>query len=72
MDRPQLRRQFCSLRECLSAEEVSAASTALCHRLSYWLPSQLPHPHTPTLPWMVTPTQEIHCAPLWRTECTLS
>ena len=37
MDKPALRQQFCSLRECLPAEEVSAASTALCHRLAAWL-----------------------------------
>jgi 5-formyltetrahydrofolate cyclo-ligase len=44
MDKPQLRRNFCSLRECLPAEEVSAASTAICQRLAAWLPSQLQSP----------------------------
>ena len=36
MEKPQLRRQFCTLRECLPAEEVAAASTALCRRLAAW------------------------------------
>jgi 5-formyltetrahydrofolate cyclo-ligase len=36
MDKPQLRRQFCSLRECLPAEEVADASAALCQRLANW------------------------------------
>ena len=37
MSKPQLRQQFCTLREDLSAEDVSAASAALCHRLVAWL-----------------------------------
>jgi 5-formyltetrahydrofolate cyclo-ligase len=36
MDKPQLRRQFCSVRECLAFEEVAAASAALCQRLANW------------------------------------
>jgi 5-formyltetrahydrofolate cyclo-ligase len=36
MHKPQLRRQFCSLRECLPAEEIAAASAALCRRLAAW------------------------------------
>ena len=36
MDKPQLRRQFCSLRECLPAEGVAAASAALCRRFAGW------------------------------------
>lgn len=36
MHKPQLRRQFCSLRECLPPEEVAAASAALCRRLAAW------------------------------------
>ena len=35
-DKPQLRRQFCSLRECLPPKEVAAASAALCQRLAGW------------------------------------
>lgn len=40
MDKPRLRRQFCSLRECLPPEEVTTASTALCQRLAAWLVPQ--------------------------------
>jgi len=36
MNKPQLRRHFCSLRECLSPQEVATASTALCQRLAAW------------------------------------
>jgi 5-formyltetrahydrofolate cyclo-ligase len=36
MDKPQLRRQFCAARECLPAEDVAAASAALCGRLAGW------------------------------------
>ena len=36
MDKPRLRRQFCSVRECLAFEEVAAASAALCQRLANW------------------------------------
>jgi 5-formyltetrahydrofolate cyclo-ligase len=35
-DKPRLRRHFRSLRERLSAEEVAAASAALCQRLAAW------------------------------------
>jgi 5-formyltetrahydrofolate cyclo-ligase len=35
-DKPRLRRHFRPLRERLSAEEVAAASTALCQRLAAW------------------------------------
>jgi 5-formyltetrahydrofolate cyclo-ligase len=35
-EKPELRHQFCSLRECLPAEEVAAASAALCRRLAGW------------------------------------
>jgi len=38
MDKSNLRQQFCTLRECLPAEQVTAASIALCHRLTAWLP----------------------------------
>jgi 5-formyltetrahydrofolate cyclo-ligase len=41
MDKPELRHRFCSLRECIPAEDVIAASAALCHRLAAWLPTQL-------------------------------
>jgi len=40
MNKAQLRRQFCSLRERLPAEEVSAASAAICQRLAAWPPLQ--------------------------------
>ena len=40
MDKPQLRRHFCSLRERLPAEEVSSASAAICRRLAAWPPLQ--------------------------------
>ena len=40
MDKSQLRRDFCSLRECLPAEDVAAASAALCQRLAAWLTNQ--------------------------------
>lgn len=36
MDKPELRQRFCSLRECLPAEAVAAASAALCQRLAVW------------------------------------
>jgi 5-formyltetrahydrofolate cyclo-ligase len=36
LDKPELRHQFCTLRECLPAEEVAAASAALCRRLAAW------------------------------------
>ena len=36
MDKPQLRKHFCALRERFPAEEVTAASTALCQRLAGW------------------------------------
>jgi 5-formyltetrahydrofolate cyclo-ligase len=36
MRKHELRDQFCSLRECLPAEEVAAASTVLCQRLTAW------------------------------------
>ncbi len=40
MDKPQLRRHFCSLRERLTAEEVGSASVAICRRLAAWPPLQ--------------------------------
>ncbi len=40
MDKPQLRRHFCSLRERLTAEEVGSASAAICRRLAAWPPLQ--------------------------------
>jgi 5-formyltetrahydrofolate cyclo-ligase len=43
MDKPQLRHQFCSLRECLPTEEVADASAALCQRLAAWPPLQQPN-----------------------------
>ena len=36
LDKLQLRRRFCSLRERLPADEVAAASAALCQRLAAW------------------------------------
>lgn len=36
MDKPELRSHFCTLRECLPAEDIAAASTALCKRLAAW------------------------------------
>jgi len=42
MDKPQLRRHFCSLRERLTAEEVGSASAAICQRLAAWPPLQSP------------------------------
>jgi 5-formyltetrahydrofolate cyclo-ligase len=38
MDKPELRTHFCALRECLPAEDIATASTALCERLSCFLP----------------------------------
>jgi 5-formyltetrahydrofolate cyclo-ligase len=38
MDKPELRSHFCTLRECLPAEDIAADSTALCERLSRFLP----------------------------------
>lgn len=32
----ELRNQFCTLRECLPPEEMTAASAALCRRLAAW------------------------------------
>ncbi len=40
MDKTQLRRNFRSLREHLSAADVAAASTAICQRLAGWLNEQ--------------------------------
>ena len=40
MDKPQLRCHFCSLRERLTAEEVTTASAAICRRLVAWPPLQ--------------------------------
>ena len=40
MDKPQLRRHFCSLRERLTAEEIGSASAAICRRLAAWPPLQ--------------------------------
>jgi 5-formyltetrahydrofolate cyclo-ligase len=37
MDKPELRAHFCTLRECLPAEDVAAASAVLCQRLTTWL-----------------------------------
>jgi len=36
MGKYELRRDFCTLRECLPPEEVAAASVALCQRLAAW------------------------------------
>jgi len=36
MNKPELCRNFCSLRECLSAREVAASSAAICQRLAAW------------------------------------
>jgi len=36
MNKSELRRHFCSLREGLPAEEVTTASVALCQRLAAW------------------------------------
>jgi 5-formyltetrahydrofolate cyclo-ligase len=36
MDKSQLRRHFCSLRERLSTEDVAAASIVLCRQLADW------------------------------------
>jgi len=36
--KPELRQRLCTLRECMSAEEVTAASIALCRRLAAWPP----------------------------------
>jgi 5-formyltetrahydrofolate cyclo-ligase len=38
MSKPELRRRYCALRECLPAEGIAAASAAICHRLSCFLP----------------------------------
>ena len=38
MDKPELRIQFCELRECLPAEDVVADSAAICRRLASWEP----------------------------------
>ena len=35
-DKSELRTHFCTLRECLPAEEIAAASAALCRRLAAW------------------------------------
>jgi 5-formyltetrahydrofolate cyclo-ligase len=35
-NKPALRHDFCTLRECLPAEEVAAASAALCRHLADW------------------------------------
>jgi len=43
MDKPKLRRQFKSLREDLTAQEVGAASAALCQRLAEWTVLQEAH-----------------------------
>ncbi len=40
MDKTKLRRSFRSRREQLSAQDVTIASTALCHRLAGWLDGQ--------------------------------
>ncbi|MBN1811842.1 MAG: 5-formyltetrahydrofolate cyclo-ligase [Anaerolineae bacterium] len=37
MDKSELRTHFCTLRECLPAGDVAAASAALCQRLAAWL-----------------------------------
>ena len=36
MDKSQLRRQFCSLREALTPQEVALASAAVCRQLATW------------------------------------
>jgi 5-formyltetrahydrofolate cyclo-ligase len=38
MDKPELRTHFCTLRECLPAEDIATASAALRERLSCFLP----------------------------------
>jgi len=56
MDKSELRTHFCTLRECLPAEEIAAASAALCRRLAHWLPGQLPnYPTTQLLTQPTTP-----------------
>ncbi|MDY6874624.1 MAG: 5-formyltetrahydrofolate cyclo-ligase [Chloroflexota bacterium] len=42
MDKPQIRRHFCSLRECLTAGKVTTASAAICRRLAAWPVLQAP------------------------------
>jgi 5-formyltetrahydrofolate cyclo-ligase len=37
MDKAQLRTHYCTLRECLPAEDIATASTTLCQRLSRFL-----------------------------------
>ncbi|MBN1978994.1 MAG: 5-formyltetrahydrofolate cyclo-ligase [Anaerolineae bacterium] len=46
MDKSELRAHFCSLREGLPAEEVAAASVAICRGLARWLADQLPNQPT--------------------------
>jgi 5-formyltetrahydrofolate cyclo-ligase len=36
MTKSQLRHDYCSLRECLPAESIAAASATLCRRLAAW------------------------------------
>ncbi len=38
MDKREIRTHFCTLRECLPAEDIATASAALCERLSCFLP----------------------------------
>ena len=47
MDKPELRQHYCSLRERLSPEQVAAASTAICHRLTSCPPLHQPQLHPP-------------------------
>ncbi|MDY7078555.1 MAG: 5-formyltetrahydrofolate cyclo-ligase [Chloroflexota bacterium] len=44
MNKPELRRQFCTLRECLSPKDVGAASAAICQRLACSMISDLKPP----------------------------
>jgi 5-formyltetrahydrofolate cyclo-ligase len=36
MDKPELRAHFCTLRECLPSEDITAASAVLCKQLAAW------------------------------------
>jgi 5-formyltetrahydrofolate cyclo-ligase len=52
MDKSDLRQQFCTLRECLPAEEVTTASTALCRRLTALPPISDLQPSAPILTYL--------------------
>lgn len=36
MDKPRLRQDYCTLRECLPAEDIATVSATLCQRLAAW------------------------------------